>query len=297
MAHAALVRHEDGYFEVAAKPDAETLAAFYRDKYYGARDGRSQYAHGYTDEELAHKRLIAAEAEAIAALPPGRLLEVGVGEGFTLDYFARAGWDVAGVDFTDDGVRQFFPDLAARLQTGDAFALLDGAIDAGGRYDFVICNNVVEHVIDPYGLLVRLRKLLAPGGLMRLAAPNDGSWLHHEIVARGLAKPEFWVNAPEHLSYFTAPTLTRLMSRAGWRVEHMLAEFPVDLFLLNSDSNYASDPSKGRNGHFARVAFEMGLWRQGIEAVIAFRRGCAAGGLGRNLAAYARPLETTTGEG
>ena len=71
----------------------------------------------------------------------------------------------------------------------------------------------------------------------------------------------------------------------------MLAEFPVDLFLLNPDSNYAADPAKGRNGHFARVAFEMGLWRQGIEAVIAFRKGCAAGGLGRNLAAYARPDE------
>ncbi len=291
MAQAALVRHEDGYFEVAAKPDAETLAAYYRDKYYGARDGRSQYAHGYTDEELEHKRLSAAEAEAeaVAARPPGRLLEIGVGEGFSLDYFAGRGWDVRGIDFTDDGLRPFFPELADRLQTGDAFALLDAAIDAGEVYDLVICNNVVEHVIDPFGLLTRLRRLVAPGGLMRLAAPNDGSWLHRLIVERGMAKPDFWVNAPEHLSYFTADSLTRLMQRAGWKVEHLLAEFPVDLFLLNPDTAYTVEPTKGRNCHFVRIAFEMGLWREGIDKVVAFRRGCAAAGVGRNLGAYARP--------
>ena len=289
MTQNALVRHQDGFYEITPKPSPEALAAFYRDKYYGARDGRSQYAHGYTDEELEHKRISAAEIARMADRAPGRVLEVGVGEGFTLDHFVGLGWTAQGIDFTSDGVGQFFPQHLDKVRTGDAFALLDDVIALGEVFDLVICNNVIEHVIDPLGLLQRLRAIVAPAGLLRLSAPNDGSWLQHEVVTRGLARPDFWVNPPEHLSYFTAPSLTRLMERAGWSVQDMLGDFPVDLFLLNPDSCYTDAPAKGRNCHFARVAFEMGLWRRSIDDLINFRRGCALSGLGRNLAAYARP--------
>jgi hypothetical protein len=50
------------------------------------------------------------------------------------------------------------------------------------------------------------------------------------------------------------------------------------------------DRAKGRNCHFVRVAFEMGLWTQrSLEAVVEFRRGCARAGIGRNQTVYARP--------
>ncbi len=70
MTQNALVRHQDGFYEITPKPSPEALAAFYRDKYYGARDGRSQYAHGYTDEELEHKRISAAEIARMADRAP-----------------------------------------------------------------------------------------------------------------------------------------------------------------------------------------------------------------------------------
>ncbi len=37
MTQNALVRHQDGFYEITPKPSPEALAAFYRDKYYGAR--------------------------------------------------------------------------------------------------------------------------------------------------------------------------------------------------------------------------------------------------------------------
>lgn len=284
----SLVETPGGWFEIEPKPSAEALAAYYNDKYYGG--DRGQYAHAYTPEELDHKRLSAAEAEHVWAGPPGRMLEVGFGEGFFLDWFAARDWQVQGIDFTDDGLKAFFPHLIDKVRVGDAFALLDDAIARGETYDLVVCNNVVEHVLDPQGLLRQLRQIVAPGGMLRLAAPNDGSWLHQEIVARDMADPAFWVAVPDHLSYFNTDTLPRVLEANGWAVAELLGEFPIDLFLLNADTAYTRDKPKGRGCHFARVAFEMGLWkRRSLEAVLEFRRGCARAGVGRNLIAYARP--------
>jgi len=275
----------DGYFEVVPRPTPDELAAYYRAQYYG---GTPQYTRTYTPEELAHKTLAADEAARFAP-PLGALLEVGFGEGFFLAGFRARGWRVRGLDFTDEGLRAFHPELAPDVALGDVFALLDGEIASGRHYELVACNNVLEHVLDPERLLRAMHALVAPGGVCRLQVPNDGSWLHCELVARGHADPAFWVHVPDHLNYFTPPSLQKLLARCGWAIVDVLGDFPIELFLLNPDSNYERDRSKGRNCHFARVAVERLLRDRSIDELIAFRRGCAHAGLGRNLIAYVRP--------
>lgn len=157
-----IVENDLGFWEIVPKPDPADLERFYRDKYFGATDQRTNYAYGYTPEELKHKYIDAAEAQAIVGGEPRKMLEVGCGEGFFLDYFFRLGWDVKGIDFTSDGINGFFPQLVDRVLFGDAFALLEAEATAENRYDFLVCNNVLEHVIDPRGLLRMLKELFSP---------------------------------------------------------------------------------------------------------------------------------------
>jgi 2-polyprenyl-3-methyl-5-hydroxy-6-metoxy-1,4-benzoquinol methylase len=285
-----LVRKPQGHLEVEPRPTPDELAAYYRDKYFASDHGKTPYAHGYTPEELEHKLLQPAETEFVWGRGPGSLLEVGVGEGFTLEYFLQRGWRAKGLDFTDDGVKAFHPHLAEKLMLGDAFAPLDQLIESGETFDLVVCNNVLEHVIDPIGLLHRLRAIVSKDGLVRISVPNDGSWLHDQLIARGVAPADFFVAYPDHLNYFNTDTLEQALKATGWDLVEHLGEFPIDIFLLNPDTDYIRDRSKGRNCHFARVAFEQSLWKnRSIKAVVDYRRGCAQAGIGRNQTVYVRP--------
>jgi 2-polyprenyl-3-methyl-5-hydroxy-6-metoxy-1,4-benzoquinol methylase len=282
-----LVANPLGYQEIVPKPDPDTLAKYYNEKYFLAADGRNPYAFGYNADEIEHKYIDADEAQSVIKRGPGRLLEVGCGEGFFLDYFARLGWDVRGFDFTSDGIDKYFPHLKPKAIFGDAFVILQREVDAGNKYDLVVCNNVLEHVVDPSGLLRLLQSVTAEGGVLRIVVPNDFSWLQKLIVSRGGMPDQHWVCPPDHLSYFNVESFCAVLQQHDWNVTDVLGNFPIDLFLLNDDSNYVHVRERGRACHFARIAFELALWKQGIEKLVAFRRGCAAGGVGRNVIVYA----------
>lgn len=282
-----LTRAHLGYLEVTPKPTSAELLAYYRDRYFTGKGERSQYSRSYSVEEIEHHDLAVTEILAHAPSGPGRAYEVGCGEGFTLNGLRERGWHVRGVDATLDGIQMHNPDLVDVVDVGDVFGHIDEMVDTGERFELVICNHVLEHVIDPVGLAAKLGRLLADDGICRFVVPNDGSMLQREVVHRGLAAEQYWVHYPDHLSYFTTHDLTRLLTSQGWQVVDLLATFPIDLFLLNPDSNYEQDPSHGRACHLAAVAFELMLGRSSPDALSDFRRSCARAGVGRDLIAYA----------
>jgi 2-polyprenyl-3-methyl-5-hydroxy-6-metoxy-1,4-benzoquinol methylase len=282
-----LTRTRLGYLEVNPKPTSAALEAYYRDRYFMGKGERSQYSRSYSAEEIEHTALAVAEILAHSRPEPGHAYEAGCGEGFILKGLRDLGWQVRGVDVTIDGIEMHNPELRDAVDVADVFEHIDKMLDAHQRFELVVCNHVLEHVIDPVTLAAKLVRLLTDDGICRFVVPNDGSVLQHEIVRRGMAAERFWVRYPDHLSYFTAESLTSLLTSQGWQVVDLLAAFPIDLFLLNPDSNYEKDTSLGRNCHLAAVAFELMLARSSLDSLTEFRRGCARAGVGRDLIAYA----------
>lgn len=285
-----LDRHELGYWRIQPSPTLEELRAFYLDKYYPKQEADQkvlQYASDYDALELEHKRIAGLEALRVLDRPPGTLLEIGVGEGFFLDEFHRAGWTIQGVDFTSDAVDKWKPHLAGSVIAADIGAFLAARSAAGDRFDLIALNNVIEHVLDPVALMGQIRNLLAPGGVARVAMPNEASWIQSRAVALGHAEDQFWVMPPEHLNYFDIASGARLLQHCGFRIADLLADFPIDLFLLSKDTAYTLNRGIGRAAHEVRLRFETELARRSIDQLIAFRKGCATSGVGRNLIFYA----------
>ncbi|MEW6165097.1 MAG: class I SAM-dependent methyltransferase [Pseudomonadota bacterium] len=288
-----LRKHPLGYWEIANKPTPEELQQYYAEKYY--QEGKGSYELEYSEDELMYFNAKLGQRFAVLRryLSPAQekpcLLDVGCGEGYALAFFRKHGWEVKGLDFSAAGVASKNPDCVDALTTGDVFALLEAEIDAGKTYDVVWLQNVLEHVLDPLGLLKSLRTLVAPGGLAVVTVPNDCSITQRAALAAGHVDNAFWVAPPDHLTYFDGCSLGNAASETGWQCVEMLGDFPVDWFLFHPGSNYVRDRSVGKAAHKARVQIENLIHAQSSEDVIRFWSAAAKLGLGRDITAFLRP--------
>lgn len=282
----------DGWRRVTPSPSAADLKAFYAGEYFQASHGT--YAQAYSDTEIAHRRLLAnlmlaAIGEARGGATGGKLLEIGCGEGWFLAAADAAGYAVQGLDFSQAGLAKFHPQFLDRARFGDAFEILDSLIAAGERCDVCVMEHVLEHVVDPEALLARLPRLLSPGGVVAITVPNDFSPIQLAARAAGAVDRDFWLAPPQHLNYFNAANLGPLLERMGFEVRLGFASFPIDWYLMHEGSNYVADPAAGKAAHRARMAIDLTLAEQGMDAYLGLAKALYACGAGRSLTVIASP--------
>jgi len=137
---------------------------------------------------------------------PGRLLEVGCGDGERLAQFRDLGWEVEGQEL--DGI-------AATRAQARGLKIHRGALTKlslpENYCDAVVMNHVIEHVDDPAGLLRECRRILKPEGSLRIVTPNTASLGHRRFAANWLA-----LDPPRHLILFSPHTLETIARDAGF---------------------------------------------------------------------------------
>jgi SAM-dependent methyltransferase len=102
-----------------------------------------------------------------------RILEVGCGSGGLLDLL-KATNQVVGVDAARDGI-------AACVARGIEAYCIDPSSEPlpfpTGSFDFVICLETMEHMMNPYYALMEMRRVLKGGGRLICSVPNP-IWGH-----------------------------------------------------------------------------------------------------------------------
>ena len=115
-----LKMHDLGFYQLRNKPSQKELQQYYNKKYYQEQTG--SYQNNYNNDEIKYFDLkINQKAYVIDKLInyKGRLLDVGCGEGFTLQYYFNKGWDVKGIDFSQSGIDKHNPDMGKYIDVGD----------------------------------------------------------------------------------------------------------------------------------------------------------------------------------
>jgi SAM-dependent methyltransferase len=196
----AVVRCDEcGLHFTSPRPDRETIGQFYPSSYRPFCRPRER------DRSPRFRRL----AAALGRTAPGRLLDFGCGSGGLLDWAARQGWSVTGLDVSADAVEAVRSGLGVRVFHGT----LPHPALPDGSFDVVTMWHALEHVHDPLAVLTAARRLLAPGGRLLIAVPNIAS-----TAFRWFGPSWFGLDLPRHLTHFTPPTLRRMLERAGFQV-------------------------------------------------------------------------------
>jgi predicted TPR repeat methyltransferase len=157
--------------------------------------------------------------ELVSALPRpiGRVLDVGCGEGGVGRALRAEGAEhLSGIE----------PVPAAAAVAREAYdEVLVGPVedvldDAGGPFDTICCYDVLEHLVDPYTVLRRLRGLSSPAGRLHVSVPNARQiGLVKDLLLKGtFGYTDAGHRDRTHLRWFTPRDIEDAITRSGWEV-------------------------------------------------------------------------------
>ena len=158
--------------------------------------------------------------ELLSKLDVKRVLDLGAGNGALCAQVAKAGYEVAGVEYDKVGVdvaRTSHPDISFYN-----FGVQDNPADLLAQeqaFDVVVSTEVIEHLFSPHLLPVYARGVLKQDGYLIVTTPYHGylknlalaifaKWDHHHTA--------LWHGG--HIKFWSKATLSKLLVENGFQV-------------------------------------------------------------------------------
>jgi SAM-dependent methyltransferase len=179
------------------------------------------YRYGDAEHTEAHSYLLPAVRRILDRLTPTsdrrRVFELGCGNGAAAAFLQSLGYEVVGVDPSEEGIAQAraaYPGL--RLESGSCY---DDLAAKYGRFPIVLSLEVVEHVFLPRVFAKAVHGLLEPGGIAIVSTPFHGYWKNLALALTGRLDDHFtalWDYG--HIKFWSRRTLALLFEEAGLAV-------------------------------------------------------------------------------
>jgi SAM-dependent methyltransferase len=146
-------------------------------------------------------------AQIMSFLPPApaKLLDVGVGSGWTTELFSKAGYEVTGIDISPDMI-----ELARRRSCSAQFLISDyeaGPID--GKFDAAVIYDSLHHADNEHLVIKNIYEALVPRGVLITIEPGSG----HSTSANSLDAVAKYGTTEKDMPYSVQK---RHMLRAGF---------------------------------------------------------------------------------
>lgn len=144
-----------------------------------------------------------------------RILDLGCGNGAFAAELSEQGYDVTGMDPSQDGIeqaRRAHPGLDVHV--GSAY---DDLQSGYGTFDVVVSLEVVEHVYYPRRYAATVYDLLERGGIALITTPYHGYWKNLALALMGGMDQHFkplWTHG--HIKFWSRDTLGQLLGEAGF---------------------------------------------------------------------------------
>lgn len=137
--------------------------------------------------------------DLLSVIKTGQVLDIGCGWGEFLQIGLSLGFDCYGYEFD----RKKYSLLKRK-----GIKMIHDLDKSTTKYDFILLNQVLEHVADPVILAKTCRNLLKSSGRLLVAVPNFSNF---QKITKTL-------NPLEHINYFTPQSLKKLFLSVGFNV-------------------------------------------------------------------------------
>jgi SAM-dependent methyltransferase len=195
------------------------------------------------DVNLQENNEIAFLEKIIPDLKERKILEIGSGRGEFLTAMTAKGFDIVGIEpdsYKHEAIR--INGEKAQVKVRALVVKGEDLPFASGAFDFVYCNNVIEHCHNPLRLMEETRRVLKPQGLAYFTVINRFAfrdphyhlnflnWLprfiaERYIVLRGRSKkidhPTESHNKLSEMHYFTFNGFKKIARRLGFETQDL----------------------------------------------------------------------------
>lgn len=173
----------------------------YFDQYWDTRDLPSADMRSQQRSEIAYQ---------ILSQKKGKLLDVGCGRGLNSVFFKNAGFEVEALDISPQAVQ------LTKNQGVKAFLFDIEQERIRGKYDAILCLEVLQFVVNPTKVLLNLRQALNPKGEIILSLPNEFHLKRRWDILWG--KLDFIGAKAPHLRLFNLAEIEKLIEECGLQI-------------------------------------------------------------------------------
>lgn len=213
-------------------------------------------------------------ADLIQEKFPGKesILDVGSGYGFFLEEMKKRGFDVAGVEISEER-----RNLSRQITDCEIYSIdLTKTIEGLRKYSIITLFHVIEHLIEPVKFCQSVYGILEDDGVFILELPNA-----EELMVDACLAYRKWYWKRAHLSYFNSQDISSILNQAGFsKVDvHFVQRYGIDNLFnwlttgkpqLEKPVFYTIDVYKWLEDYFRKYLEESG--RSDTMFVFAYRK-------------------------
>ena len=198
------------------QPSQDEISQMYSKEYFEG-DFRCGHAGSYFDEVSRDRIVDHSLLQRIQGnTPNGRFLEIGCAGGAFLNAAKQMGYDVYGVEFSEDAARFARTHFGLDVVTGD----ISSARYPNNNFDIVFMGDVIEHLPNPVAALREINRIITSGGLLVVECPSQTNTIFSRLGFRlyGVLGKKVAIQLPPyHLFEYRPRSITNLLRRCGFK--------------------------------------------------------------------------------
>lgn len=170
------------------------------------------------------------------------ILDIGTAGGMLGKYFKNSGFKLKGIEVSSEYAEEAKPYYSELVCLG----IEDVPNEFIANQDVIVCADVLEHLLDPKSVLIRLITHQKPHTQFLLSVPNVANiWVRVNLLFGKFQYSENGILDYSHLHFYTRRTFQDLVNQSGLKISEMKYT-PIP---LNRLSRFFSEKWLGRTIH------------------------------------------------